>query len=236
MVKKLHRKATQISEEDKEQERAQGWTKLDREILLELGNIGAGHATSALAEIIQERIEVEVPKIHILPPHRMPKIFGKHDQPTIMVYMELRGEADCDILLLFEEQEARKIAAMMTMTPSPDDVEPEMEASAIEELGSIMIGAFLSAIADFTGIQLVPMPPQLAEGPFDAILDTFLVKQALMSDVALLFGGCFRRSNSEAGGNIVVFPSTKLQEILIKKSQSWLDTGVDETSDQSTCP
>jgi chemotaxis protein CheC len=208
----------------------------DLGIILELGSIGAGNAATSLSEVFGEQISMELPKIYTLPPHLVQKFYGLHDVATTAIYMELRGEADCDILLLFEEQEARKIAAMMTMTPSPDDVEPEMEASAIEELGSIMIGAFLSAIADFTGIQLVPMPPQLAEGPFDAILDTFLVKQALMSDVALLFGGCFRRSNSEAGGNIVVFPSMKLQEILIKKSQSWLDTGVDETSDQSTCP
>ncbi|PVX23432.1 MAG: hypothetical protein CW716_12205 [Candidatus Bathyarchaeum sp.] len=220
----MNRKAIQVSEEYREQERTQDWTKnkLNREILLELGSIGAGHATSALSDILEERIEVEVPRLHILPPHLVPKIFGKHDQPTSAVYMELRGEADCDILLLFEMEEAKKIAAMMTMTPSPDDVDPQMEASAIEELGSIMIGAFLSAIADFTGVQLLPMPPQLAKGSFDATLDTFLVKQALLSEVALVFDGCFKRSSSEAGGTIVVFPSLQLQEILVKKSQNWL--------------
>jgi chemotaxis protein CheC len=222
MVKKMNGKTIQIAEECKEQE----WTKnkLNHEILLELGSIGAGHATSALSEIVEERIEVEVPKLHILPPHLVPKIFGKHDQPTSVVYMELRGEADCDILLLFEREEAKKIASMMTFMPI-EELDAETEASAIEELGSIMIGAFLSAIADFTGIQLLPMPPQLAKGSFDATLDTFLVKQALMAEVALVFDGCFKRSSSEAGGIIVVFPSQQLQEILVKKSQKWLKKG-----------
>ena len=223
----MNKKAIQLPEQYRKHERTQDRTKnkLNHEILLELGSIGAGHATSALSEILHERIEVEVPRLHILPPHLVPKIFGKHDQPTSVVYMELRGEADCDILLLFEMEEAKKIAAMMTMTPSPDDVDPKMEASAIEELGSIMIGAFLSAIADFTGVQMLPMPPQLATGSFDATLDTFLVKQALMAEVALVFDGCFKRSSSEAGGIIVVFPSQKLQEILVKKSQKWLKKG-----------
>ena len=98
-----------------------------------------------------------------------------------------------------------------------------MEASAIEELGSIMIGGFLSAIADFTNVELFPRPPQLVKGYFDAILDNFLIKQALVSDVALVFDGCFRRSSSNAGGTIVVFPSPELQKLLVNKSQDWLN-------------
>jgi chemotaxis protein CheC len=222
--KNMSRKALETSKENGDQKRTQGCpeNQLNCEILLELGSMGAGHATSALSEILQERIVVEVPRLHISPPHLVPKLFGRHDQPTSAICMQLRGEAGCDILLLFKVEEAKKIAAMMMMVPSPDDVEPEMEASAIEELGSIMIGAFLSAIADFTGIQLLPMPPQLAKGSFDAILDGFLVKQALMSEVALVFDGCFRRSSSEAGGTIVMFPSLELQKILVNKSQEWL--------------
>ena len=221
----MNRKAIQLTKEYKEQERTQSWTKnkLNREILVELGSIGAGHAMSALSDMLHEQIDVEVPRLHILPPRLVPQIFGKHDELTSLVYMELRGETDCDILLLFEMEEAKKIAATLTMTPSTDDVDAETEASAIEEVGSIMIGAFLSAIADFTDVKLLPMPPQLAEGSFDSVLDTFLAKQALLSEVALVFDGCFRRNSSQAGGTIVVFPSRKLQRILVQKSQAWLE-------------
>jgi chemotaxis protein CheC len=194
----------------------------DLEIFLELGSIGAGNAATSLSEIFQEPILIEVPKIHTLPPHLVPNFYKKHDTPTTAIYMQLRGEAECDILLLFEVEEARKIAAMMTMVPSPEDVDPEMEASAIEELGSIMIGGFLSAIADFTDVELLPLPPLLVKGCFDAILDSFLVKQSLVSDIALVFDGCFRRSSNQAGGTIIVFPSPEMQKVLVNKSQEWL--------------
>jgi chemotaxis protein CheC len=194
----------------------------DLEIFLELGSIGAGNAATSLSEIFQEPILIEVPKIHTLPPHLVPNFYKKHDTPTTAIYMQLRGEAECDILLMFEVEEARKIAAMMTMAPSPEDVDPEMEASAIEELGSIMIGGFLSAIADFTDVELLPLPPLLVKGCFDAILDSFLVKQSLVSDIALVFDGCFRRSSNQAGGTIIVFPSPEMQKVLVNKSQEWL--------------
>lgn len=234
----MRRKVLQATEEKGYPKKFQGSNTerdMDLDIMLELGNIGAGRATTALSEIINERILVEVPRLHVSPPHLVPKIFGKHDQHTAVIYMQLRGEAECDILLTFEAEEARKIAAMMTMASSPDDVDPEMEASAIEELGSIMIGGFLSAIADFTGMELVPLPPLLVKGCFDAILDSFLVKQSLASDIALVFDGCFRRSSNQAGGTIIVFPSQEMQEKLVSKSQQWLSrdysvavTSVDE--------
>lgn len=195
---------------------------MDLEILLELGSIGAGNAATSLSEIFQEPISIEVPKIHTLPPHLVPEYYQKHDTPTTAIYMQLRGETDCDILLLFEEEEAKKIAAMMSMAPSPEDIDPEMEASATEELGNIVIGSFLTALSDFTGVNLVPNPPQRVVDSFDAILDSFLIKQSLASDIAIIFDTYFKRSNGNISGILMVFPSRQLQDVLIKKAKKWV--------------
>jgi chemotaxis protein CheC len=128
--------------------------------------MGSGHATTALSEIVRERIMVEVPRVHVVPPHLVPKIYGMHNQPMTVIYMQLRGEPNCDFLLAFEPEEVKNIVAIMTMASSPDETSPEMEAPAMQELGSIMICSFLTAVADFADIKLVPAPPQL-------ITDTF---------------------------------------------------------------
>lgn len=195
--------------------------KINCDILVELGNIGAGNATTALAEIINERISVEVPRVHVSPPHLIPRLFASRDQLMTVIYMQLRGKADCDILLVLEVEEAKKIASMMAMMP-PEELDADTENSALEELGNIMIGGFLSAISDFTGIKMVPHPPSLVRGLFDSVLDSFLVKQALLTEAALVFDACFRRSTSEVGGSLVVFPSVELQELLVTQSQEWL--------------
>jgi chemotaxis protein CheC len=195
---------------------------VDLGIFLELGSIGAGHAATSLSEIFQEPISIDVPKIYTLPPHAVPGFYNKHDVETTAIYMHLRGEADCDILLLFEVEEAKKIAAMMTMASSPEDVDPEMEASAIQELGNIVIGSFLSALSDFTGVNLIPTPPERASDSFDAILDSFLVKQMIASDIAILFDTRFKRSDGNMSGILMMFPSRELQDILIEKAKDWV--------------
>ena len=194
---------------------------VDLEIFLELGSIGAGNAATSLSEIFQEQISIEVPKIHTIAPHLVPGFYKKHDVQTTAIYMQLRGEAPCDILLMFEVEEAKKIAAMMTMMPL-EELDPEMEASAIEELGNIVIGSFLAALSDFTEVNLVPHPPQRATDAFDALLDTFLIRQLLTSDMAVIFDTQFKRVDGNISGVLMMFPSRELQDRLTEKARGWI--------------
>jgi|SRR5271157_430976 len=198
---------------------------LDTAILQEIGNIGAGHAATSLSEMVQQRIEIDVPTIRSMQTHLVPKFYSRHDKPTTAICMQLDGELECDILLLFEKEEAKKIASILSMATSPDNVSPEMETSAMQELANIMIGAFLSAISDFTGIKLIPNPPQLTVDRFDSIIDNFLIKQSMSSDIAIIFDTQFKQTGGAASGNLIIFPSRKLQETLIEKANQLVAGG-----------
>jgi chemotaxis protein CheC len=193
----------------------------DIDILTEIGSIGAGNATVALSKIINEPITIEVPKMHLAPPHLVPKIYNMHDKTVTAVFMQLRGKADCDIMLILEAKEALKMANTMIHEAYYDE---EIKISAIEELGSIMICSFLTAMGNFTGIELIPTPPQVITDNFDAIIDGLLVKQALCSDVAAIFDARFKRENSTAEGLLMTFPSAALRKTMTRKGKKWLQT------------
>jgi chemotaxis protein CheC len=220
------------SESSSEVVEAYTWTAskcMNLGILLELGSIGVGHAATSLAQVLQEPIGIDVPKIRTLPVHLVPRFYAKHDKPTTAVYIQMGGESECDILLLFDKEEAKKIAALMTMSQSPEEVDPSLETSAIEELSNILIGAFLSAISDFIGAKLEMTPPQHAVDSFDAIIDNFLVKQSVNSDVAIIFDTNFRRSTEGASCILMMFPSPKIQSMLVAKAKQWLGGSSAET-------
>lgn len=199
----------------------------DLDILLEIGNMGAGHATTTLSKVLHEPIKIEVPRVHMSPPHLVPRIYEKHDTIVAAIFMKLRGTTDCDIMLIFEEEESKKIAELITDAVEDGEVTPEMEVSAIEEMGSIVLCSFLNAMANFTLTKLVSTPPQLIIDSFDAIIDGLLIKQALCSEVAVIFDARFKRYNSSTEGFIITFPSDKLQRMLAQKGKEWLN---DESS------
>jgi chemotaxis protein CheC len=191
----------------------------DLGILLELGSIGAGHAATSLSEVLQQQVLIEIPKIHKIPPITLYERYKDKDQvPTTAVYMKL-ADSECDILLMFELTEAKKIAAIMTMTPSIEELDPAMEESAIQELANILIGSFLTAISDFTGLPLMPSTPLRVVDTLGTIMDNFIVKQAMLSEQALVFDTHFKRSNDDANSMLMLFPSPELLDILVKKSK-----------------
>jgi chemotaxis protein CheC len=192
-------------------------------ILSELASIGAGHAATSLSEILQQQVMIDVPRIHNVPAHLLPKIFGLHEMPTTALYIQLASGSECDILLMLEADEARKIAAMMSMVSSVQELDPSMESSAIEELANILVGSFLSAISDFVNIQLVSAPPERIVDAFDAILDNIVVKNALLYHDSLLFDLSFRTSDTVSKCLLLLFPSPDLQRLLVEKSKVLVD-------------
>lgn len=194
-------------------------------ILLELGSIGAGHAATALSDVIQQPILIDVPRIHTVETQLIPRFYDKHDTPTMGVYLQLKHTYGCDLLLMLELEEAKKIAAMMTCASSIEEVDPSMEASAILELANILIGSFLTAISDFVEISLLPTTPQSAIDTFDAIIDSFLVKQSMVSEKALIFETRFKRMGEDAKCMLMIFPSQELKNLLTEKSKSMIEEG-----------
>ena len=195
----------------------------DFDVLLEIGSMGAGHATTSLSKVLNEPIQIEVPRVHLSPPHLVPRIYGKYDTVVAAVFMQLRGDADCDIMLIFEEEESKKMAKLMIDAVEAGEVNRDMELSAIEEMGSIVLCSFLNAMADFTVTKLISSPPQLIIDSFDAIIDGLLLKQSLCSEVAVIFDARFKRYNSSTEGFLITFPSPKLQRILATKGKNWLN-------------
>lgn len=195
---------------------------LNLEVLRELGSIGAGNAATALSEILQQPVTIEVPKVYTLPPHLIQKYYGYHDRTVTAIYSQLSGDMDCDILLLFDPEEEKKIVTLMTSAPSPEEIDPEMAKSAIEELGNILIGSFLSAIANFTGIKLLPTYPQRAMDAFDAIIDNFLIKQAIFSNISLVFETRFIGNHGAGNCLLIIFLSRELYQLLVLKANEWL--------------
>jgi two-component system chemotaxis response regulator CheY len=193
----------------------------DLRIFTEIGNIGAGHAATVLSKLAKQPIQVSVPKLETGPPHLVARLCGEPDRPVTAVHMQLATEPSCDCLIIFDPKEAKKIAAIMTDYPTP--VSQEVAVSAVEEMGSIMICAFYSAIANFADLTIVPSKPDVATDSFEAIIDVFLAKQLIVAKSALLFQMQFKRHENSANGYFLMIPSPEFRNQLIASGKQWVE-------------
>ena len=139
----------------------------------EVANIGAGHAATALSQMVGSTIMISVPKVTVARLDDLPPQISQPDEPLAAVLMGVEGGLTGQTLLAFPRPAAIRLAELMLRRPkgSSTDLGP-LEQSALKEAGNILSGAYLNALSEFMGLVLLPTPPSLADDMTGAVLTT----------------------------------------------------------------
>ena len=146
---------------------------LQLDALREVANIGAGHAATALSQMINSTIMISVPTLNISRLEEVPPQVSAPEEPVAAVLMHMFGDLTGRTLLVFPKPTAVRLAELMLrrQTGSSTDL-GDMEQSAIKEAGNILSSAYMNALSDFMGMMLLPSPPSLAVDMSNAVLTT----------------------------------------------------------------
>jgi chemotaxis protein CheC len=140
--------------------------------LREVANIGAGHAATALSQMIGETIMISVPTINVSRLEDLPPQVAEPDEPVAAVLMHMMGDLTGRTLLVFPRRTAVRLAELLLHRTAPTSEFSEMEQSAIKEAGNILSSAYMNALSEFMGMMLLPSPPSLAIDMSAAVLTT----------------------------------------------------------------
>jgi chemotaxis protein CheC len=143
--------------------------------LREVANIGAGHAATALSQMIGGTIMISVPTINISRLEDVPPQVSGPEEPVAAVLMHMLGDLTGRTMLVFPRQTAVRLTELMMHRSQKDDLDSElseMAQSAIKEAGNILSSAYMNALSKFMGLMLLPSPPSLAIDMSTAVLTT----------------------------------------------------------------
>jgi chemotaxis protein CheC len=158
------------------------------DVLKELGNIGAGNATTALAQMLQERIDMKVPQVDMLDFKDVGKAFGGEDTVMAGVYLVVEGDIQGSMMFLSKKETAKYLVNQLMMGMGHPEAEEfdEMELSALMELGNIMTGAYLNALSDLTKLKIYPSVPEVKIDMAGAILSVPAIEFGVLGDKILM--------------------------------------------------
>ena len=156
------------------------------DILRELGNIGAGNATTALAQMLQCRVDMSVPQVKLLEFGDVATLMGGEEQIMAGIYLGVEGDITGSIMFLLEKESARHLVGkLMGMAAEGDDFS-EMEISALQEVGNIITGSYLNSLSMMTNLKICPTIPSLAIDMAGAILSVPAIEFGILGDHILL--------------------------------------------------
>ena len=161
---------------------------LQFDVLKEIGNIGAGNATTALAMMMNMKIDINVPRVDLVPFTNLPDIFGSPEEVLAGILVQLDGDIKGMMMFLVKEKSAHNLvnSLMGGMIQSSGDGFSDMELSALGEIGNIIIGAYLSAMSNLTSLKISSSVPYISIDMAGALLSVPAIEFGKLGDKVLL--------------------------------------------------
>ncbi|AXN40562.1 CheY-P-specific phosphatase CheC [Peribacillus butanolivorans] len=162
---------------------------LQLDILKEIGNIGAGHAATALSAILNRKIDMNVPNVRVVTFDEMMEMAGGAEQVVASIFLRIVGDASGSMFFILSLPVAEYFIQQMTgdETFSIDSTPyTDLALSCLQELGNILSGSYLTSLSDFTQLNLYPSVPSLSIDMVGATISYGLLELSQVSDTAIV--------------------------------------------------
>ncbi len=181
------------------------------DVLKEMGNIGAGNAATALSNMIEKNVDIEVPKVRIVDLSELYKVLKSPEEITAATVVAVKGEAPGKMLMLFESKSAKKLISFL-IGQEPEDLTKldEMQSSVLMEIGNIMCSSYIIALSNLTSLFLESGVPTLAVDMIGAIIsETSILAAEDYDDVIMVENLLKIRDGGNVNGFMMMFPESQ---------------------------
>lgn len=155
------------------------------DVLKEIGNIGAAHAATALSQLLGRKIDMLVPDVKLVSFDEMFELAGGAEKIVAGIFLRIQGDLSGSMFFVLPVDSANHFIRKLIHDDAFDfNASPiaEMGISAMQELGNILSGSYLSALSDFTGLNIHPTVPSLSVDMVGAIVSFGLIEISHYSD------------------------------------------------------
>lgn len=193
------------------------------DVLREIGNIGAGNAATALAKLLNRKIDMDIPRVKIMDFREVSETLGGAELPVAGIMLKVTGDLTGNILFVLKQQAAAILVNMLMGKPldSIDDTDEsyhefdEMEISALKEIGNILAGSYLSSLSTLTNLNIAPSVPDLAIDMAGAILSVPAIEFGKVGDTVLYIETEFTEGDKRVVGDFFLIPDVDTYSVLM---------------------
>ena len=193
---------------------------LHLDALREICNIGMGNAATALNRMIGKTIQLSVPEVSLVPLTEIPELIGGLDQKVAGIFLQIRGEIQGNILLIFPYPSVQALCRLLTgVAPGDEPFLSEMHSSVIREVGNILASSFLAALERLLNRSLFPSVPGVAFDMAGAIIQSVLTRVGEELDWTLVVRADFFGREEKVRGHFYLLPDPKSLRLILQAAK-----------------
>ncbi len=185
-------------------------TKLD--LLRQLFASATHDASAAMCRWTNSLIRLTLDEVCELPLADVCGALEIADELLTMVVIDLEGEIGGTMVLMFDEENGRRLAASLTGEGvAATGRWSELGMSALTETGNILGCAYVNAITRLIDHELMPAVPYFIQDYGASVLQQALVAQAAAADAVLICRTRFHHEGEELNWLLLFVPTVALR-------------------------
>jgi len=164
------------------------------DLLQEIANIGSGSAVTSLSQLVNKKIDMNIPKLQVLEFDQVSEAIGGAENPVCAILVNISSPNINGIMMfLIEHKHSMSLVSMLLK-----DIEwisnefGMMEQSAITEIGNILTSSYLIALSSLLGEKIGSSIPYLSIDMAGAILSVPAIEFGKVADKAFFIETIFR--------------------------------------------
>lgn len=179
------------------------------DVFTEISNIGTGNAVTSISAMLSGSVSIDVPDIRLLDFKDLAEAIGGAENTVIGILVNLKKDIDGMMMFIMDIPSATLFVNNLMMRPAdtPLEVFSEMDLSAVKELGNVVAGSYLSALAELTGLSVATCVPEISIDMAGAILSVPAIAFGEVSDQALLIKSEIKIDEQNATGYFILTPT-----------------------------
>lgn len=191
---------------------------LELDAIKEIGSIGTGNAATAISQVLRKKTKMSLPAVYILGYNEAIEMIGAPEEIVAAVLVKMSGEINGIMLFILKIDFINAVLESVLSKEIEDYMDlTEMEKSALEEIGNIIISSYVNALSALTGVSIGLSIPSIAVNMLGGILSVPMAEFGYETDKLMMLNGKFIVDNKVLDSNLLMMPDIHSLNYLIHK-------------------
>lgn len=199
-------------------EKYEDMNALELDVIKEIGSIGTGNAATALSQVLRKKTKMTLPAAYILGYNEAIEMVGFPEEIVAAVLVKMSGEINGIMLFVLkmdfinavlQSVMGQEITEYMDLT--------EIQKSALEEIGNIIISSYVNAMSGLTGVTIQLSIPSIAINMLGGILSVPMAEFGYVTDKLMMINGKFIVDKEVLDSHLLMMPDIQSLNYLMRK-------------------
>ena len=191
---------------------------LELDVMKEISSIGTSQAATALSKLLQKEIRISIPSVSILGYEETVERLGSIEELVAATLVRMKRDVNGLMLFIFKMDLANAVLEkLIGKTYESFEEMDEMDYSAMEEVGNIIICSYVNAFAQLAGVEIDLSVPSSTVNMLGGIITVPMAEYGYDTDKLMYINAEFIMDGRVLSDGLLMIPDIESLNHILEK-------------------